>query len=399
MLTLIFSSVLFPAIASAEDGFNSDDYLLGDWNGARSHLSEHHGLNLEIVSTADIFSNVAGGVRHGTKVPLNFDLTALWDTKKAGLWNGGKVFAYILGNTGSKPSTIIGETQIATNIEAEESVKLYELWYEQTFSGDLLSLLVGLHDYNSEFDSLEYAGTLINSSFGIQIDISQVAPSIFSTTSLAARARIAPTTQSYVMAAVYDGVPGREDNPRGTHIILHQDDGVFLASEAGLTGPEDAPGDYYKLALGGWYHTKKYEDYSGDSQRQNGGLYLIGEKRLWSEDDAQQGLGGFFQLGWADASRNQVSHYFGGGLSYTGPIPTRDEDVVTCGFASAVNSGGYRRNNDGATLAETVFELSYRAKVTGWLAVQPDLQFIVNPGTDPAVDDALIIGSRVEVSL
>ena len=33
-----------------------------------------------------------------------------------------------------------------------------------------------------------------------------------------------------------------------------------------------------------------------------------------------------------------------------------------------------------------------------WLEVQPDLQYVVHPGTDPALDDALVAGVRLEIS-
>lgn len=388
-----------PAFAEGADDGGASEHLLGDWGGARKTLEDNYGLTFEVVATADVLSDVSGGIRRGTKAPLNLDMTMLWDTKKAGLWDGGKLFVYALGDTGGKPSTRSGELQVASNIEAEESAKIYELWFEQSFADEFVSVLIGLHDYNSEFDALEYSGTLLNSSFGIEQDISQVGPSIFPTTSLAARLRIEPTKQSYAMAAVYDGVPGRVDNPRGTHIALREDDGVFIGTEAGLTGPEDAPADYYKIALGGWYHSKKFEDFAGRSRSKNAGVYLIGERRLWSEEDPKQGLGAFFQVGFADSSRNQTARYFGGGLSYTGAIPTRDEDILAVAFASALDGGSYRRNVEGADLAETVLELNYRAKVTGWMALQPDLQYIINPSTDPALDNALVIGGRVEISL
>lgn len=375
------------------------EYLLGDWGGVRSDLEKNHGLSFELVATADIFSNVSGGMRQGTTVPFNFDMLALWDSAKAGAWEGGKLFVYFLGNTGGAPSTRGGELQVASNIEAEESLKLYELWYEQSFSNQTISILTGLHDYNSEFNVLEYAGTLLNSTFGIETDISQVTPSIFSTTSLTARLRIAPTENTYVMAAVYDGIPGREDNPHGTHIILNRDDGVFLGSEVGLTGPADAPADYFKLALGGWYHTKKFEDFEGREHKKNGGIYLIGEKRLWSEEDKEQGIGGFFKLGFADSQKNQVAHYFGGGLNYLGLIPTRDSDTLAIGVGAAFNGDEYQDSTDGAERAETIVELNYRAQLTEWMAVSPDIQYIINPSMDPALENTLFLGTRVEVSL
>lgn len=126
--------------------------------------------------------------RH-TVVEGNFDLTVSLDTEKAKLWQGGTVFLYVLGNFGEAATGIVGNTRATSNIEAPETIKLYEAWYNQDFAEGKLSLLVGLHDYNSEFNALEYSGGLRHSSFGIEPDISQVGPSIFPTAALATRVK------------------------------------------------------------------------------------------------------------------------------------------------------------------------------------------------------------------
>lgn len=47
--------------------------------------------------------------------------------------------------------------------------------------------------------------------------------------------------------------------------------------------------------------------------------------------------------------------------------------------------------------AETAIELTYSDTLTRRISVQPDIQYIVNPGTDPALDDAVIIGGRLTI--
>ena len=36
-------------------------------------------------------------------------------------------------------------------------------------------------------------------------------------------------------------------------------------------------------------------------------------------------------------------------------------------------------------------------QVPPWLAIQPDIQYVINPGTSKSVDDALVIGTRFEI--
>ncbi len=45
---------------------------------------------------------------------------------------------------------------------------------------------------------------------------------------------------------------------------------------------------------------------------------------------------------------------------------------------------------------ETNIEVTYRAALTDWLTLQPNVQYVINPGTNPALDDDLLIGLRFE---
>jgi porin len=388
---------------AATTGLADRDHLLGDWGGLRSAL-EQNGVDAEAVLTLDAMDNLRGGARRGGTLLGNFDLTFTADTARAGWWQNGTFFLYLLGNfnAGGPLTDKVGDLQGTSNIEADQAVKIYEAWYEHQFLADRLSVLAGWHDLNSEFDVLEYASTFINSSFGISPDISQVGPSIFPTTALALRLRVNPTPGSYLLAALYDGEPGDLELPRRSTLGLSSDHGVFTALEAGLGRGEPGEADHFKLGAGGWVHTAEVEDFTGASHDFNHGLYLIAEKTLFTEGEDGQGLGAFVQLGCADPHRNQIGRYWGAGLSYTGLIPGRNHDVTGLAVASARNGGHFRHyqatiEGTPAEHAETVIEATYLAEVFPWLTVQPDLQYVIHPGTEPTLDNALVAGVRVEI--
>jgi porin len=173
--------------------------------------------------------------------------------------------------------------------------------------------------------------------------------------------------------------------------------------EGGLTKGEPGGADYFKLGVGGWILTANVEDYTGQAHDFNHGLYLIAEKTLFSEGKEAQGLGAFAQFGFADPHRNQIGSYWGAGMQYTGLIPGRDHDVAGLAVASARNGEHYRRFMKAEEMtptehAETAIEATYVAEVLPWLEVQPDVQYIIHPGTDPTLDNALVAGVRLEVS-
>jgi porin len=70
--------------------------------------------------------------------------------------------------------------------------------------------------------------------------------------------------------------------------------------------------------------------------------------------------------------------------------------------AHATNGGAYRRvaalAGNTPDAAETNLELTWRFTVREWLTLQPDVQYIFNPNTDPGLADTLAIGLRFELS-
>jgi porin len=107
-------------------------------------------------------------------------------------------------------------------------------------------------------------------------------------------------------------------------------------------------------------------------------------------------------VGVADARVNAVSSYVGAGLTYTGLLSGRAEDqlgiaVATARFGQEFLSAQRAEGNAWHT-SEVNLELTYRFPVTPWLTLQPDLQYVVNPGGNSALDDALVIGLRFELA-
>lgn len=78
---------------------------------------------------------------------------------------------------------------------------------------------------------------------------------------------------------------------------------------------------------------------------------------------------------------------------------TRPEDTMGLGVATAWLADGVLAVDPTRGRTETVVEFTYRAQIRPWLAVQPDLQFVINPGMDEALGDAWVFALRLEVAL
>jgi len=93
----------------------------------------------------------------------------------------------------------------------------------------------------------------------------------------------------------------------------------------------------------------------------------------------------------------------GGGLVYTGLIPTRTRDQTGFGIAAALNGGDFeksqRRVNQPVSKSEIVLEFTHSLSLHPALNLQPDIQYVINPGTNPTRSNALVVGGRLEVYL
>lgn len=380
--------------ASAEGGGD------GAW-GRHAHththaigeINEAHGpILLEASYTGEIMSNRSGGVRRGERYLDNLDVVLEADLEQAIGWRGANLHVYGLYNNGKSVSDLIGDAQAASNIETgTRAARLYEAWIDQKIGANV-SIRAGLYDLNSEFDSLDTAGLFIGSAHGIGTDISQTGlngPSIFPSTSLAARLDVTPAEGWAVRAAVLDGVPGNPDHPGRTTIRLGNGDGALLIGEA------QAPVLGGKLLFGHWRYTARFDTHQGGRDKGNSGFYLRGEAPIAGGNGKQ--LSGFFRLGTASGRFNMFDRFASAGFKLTGLVKGRDEDEIGLAFASAFTSRGYRLTNGGGK-AETAVEFTYRAPVTDWLTLQPDVQYVRNPNADTAIDDALVVGLRFEIS-
>ena len=190
------------------------------------------------------------------------------------------------------------------------------------------------------------------------------------------------------------GRPGLQGyRHRWQPIDRYSDDGVFAAIEVGLlTAQQDSAPAKTKLAIGAWIHTTEIEDLKGNPEDRNAGAYLI------AESVATESITGFVQIGATDTSVNRITWYLGAGLTATGWIPGRPNDQLGLAAGTAINGDEFLDKNEGYDRHETVIELTWEAQITEHIVLQPDLQYVMNPGDQPDTDDALQVGVRATLS-
>ncbi|PMU28840.1 carbohydrate porin, partial [Pseudomonas sp. GP01-A8] len=93
---------------------------------------------------------------------------------------------------------------------------------------------------------------------------------------------------------------------------------------------------------------------------------------------------------------------------YQGTFPGRDDDVVSLMVASGRTNPRltrYQRARDlvapgsiGIQRYESVAEIDYGAKLTPWLILRPNLQYVMHPGGTGGIPDAFVIGLYTQVT-
>jgi len=105
-----------------------------------------------------------------------------------------------------------------------------------------------------------------------------------------------------------------------------------------------------------------------------------------------------------DQRFNELPYFFDAGLVAYGFLPSRPRDFAGFGVAYGSYSADLRRAEEVQALTdstigvqnwEMTLEMTYGCNVRPGLLVQPRLQYLVNPGGNKAVPNALAIGLNV----
>ncbi len=395
---------------------------------------------LSVGYAADGFVPVRGG-RSGDPTALdNLDLLLHVNLERLLGLSATSVRVHVQSNRGRSVSSEVEDLQGISNLEADPEWRLYEAWVEHQVQIPRISFLAGVRDLNAEFDVTPSAGDFLNGAFSFGPEYSlggPAGPSTFPVTGLAARLKFEPSPSVYGLLGISDGLPGGGDAPR---YRLDPDEGALLSLELGyVRSPSDVTlGSMVerqleegrrgrgralqarrrqrigrgapivsvgtKIALGGWTYSRRFEGWDPDASPSRGwGLYLLGERSLWQDRDGIPELSGFARVGVAGDAADRVDLSVRGGIASLGAFPGRPMDVLGLGVAYARNGTPFLRAQRMAGFpmerSETVLELTYRAEVGSSFVVQPDLQWIRNPGMDPSLGNALVLGLRAHILL
>jgi porin len=446
--------------AAAPDFFTglfsaSRSTLLGDIFGLRTFLGRY-GVTFNLSETSEVLGNVSGGVRRGFDYEGLTTMSLGLDTSKALGWEGGTFNASALQIHGRNLSAEnLNNLQTASGIEANRATRLWELWYQQSFLDGLADVKIGQQSIDQEFISSQYSALYVNTMMGWPMipsaDLYAGGPA-YPLSSPGIRLRAQPIHSTTALLGVFD------DNPPGgpfsddSQLRGHEESGSRFNMNTGaliigevqyalnqpslgdMAGPDDQAGLPGTYKLGIWYDTAKFPDQrydtngvflantaatNGNPRMRSGNysLYGVVDQMIWQPDpQGPQSIGVFARPMAAPGDRNAIEFSVNAGINLKAPLPGRDNDTFGIGYGMAnISDAAVAKDQDTAVLGgapypirsrEQFVEVTYQYQMAQWWQIQPDAQYVFNPGggiqnpnnTALKIKDEAILGVRTNIT-
>jgi porin len=437
------------------NGITRSDTMLGDMWGLRRALAKI-GVTFALQETSEVFGNVTGGAKTGAAYDGLTQMAVQVDTQRAiGVYGGTFNVSALQIHGNNLSATNLLTLQTASGIEADDATRLWELWYQQKFlEEDRLDIKIGQQSLDQEFMVNANGAYLINTMFGWGAVPSYDFPGggpAYPLSALGVRARYRPIDPLTLLVGVFNGSPSpngnglccsgdpQQQNPSGTSFPLNG--GALVIAEAQYAYPSLGTMLYANQAqplgrtykVGAWFNSENFADQqydntglslanpnsNGDPLAHHGqyGFYATADQMIWVDaTESDRNVNVFGRVLWApQADRNLLTFSMNAGLTMHEPFMHRDDDTFAIGMgyakvssaaagldkATANYSGGFVPVRGG----ETYLEVSYQYEVTPWWQLQPDLQYVFNPGGGLAnpnapnqrVGNELVLGLRTNI--
>ncbi|TPW05898.1 MAG: Carbohydrate-selective porin [bacterium] len=321
--------------------------------------------------TVDVIGVVGGIDTPAGRFLDNLEVAFDGDLDRGLGWRGARAHFSLLANGGGEPNALAGTLQGYDNIEVgAQGVRLYEAWLEQDLADGKASVLAGLYDVNSEFYVSGAADLLLSPPFGVGSELAATGPNgpaIFPSTSLTVRLRLGGTDGPYAQVAAVNARAGTIGDHGGVDTTF--DHGLLYLGVPALSPAR--------------------------------GAYLVTEGTLF-EADAAPTVRAFLRLGVSDGDTTDFRGGWQAGLRVDSVFAGRPDSALSLGFQQGILSAKARANaadaGDDFAEAEGGVELTY-SDTLGPFTVQPDVQWIYNPGGDRNRDAILAAGLRLILTL
>ncbi|MFY8216715.1 MAG: carbohydrate porin [Chthoniobacterales bacterium] len=180
---------------------------------------------------------MAGGIETGAVYTGLLDFGVELDLEKLVGWTGASVSTTWLWTSGEDASEgLVGNFLTISNIAAFQTLRVMDLWFQQTLWDGQVSLRLGQLRADSEFVISDYAALFLNGTFGwpafMYLNLPSGGPA-YPMGTLGARLMVQPVDWFTFQTAIFQGnVYDQNVNRHGFRWRLDGENGFFFLSEA-----------------------------------------------------------------------------------------------------------------------------------------------------------------------
>jgi porin len=345
-------------------------------------------------------------------------------------WRGGGVRVSAVSAAGRNLSESIGNAFTVSQAWADNTLFLYQAYLVQKAFDDKLEVGIGRVAAAQFFATLPAFDLLVTGGLN-SVPIALELNSTFTGSASAswfAGARWLPMKETTLTAGVFQARAdlGQSGPYHGLDLGLNPNDGTFGVVEIGWTpnsekfaavqedrqftrGRRELDGNGIGLPavykLGAYVSNQPQATYPGGWGGSPFGFYAIGQQTLWEQNPGQKQTSQFSVFGgvvWSPPSSVTEMPIDGfAGTVWRGPWSRRPADHLYTSWQIGNFSEPYAQSvgQSSSGAFESVLNAGYIIQITKEFSVQPDIQYIIQPGGFGQANNALVLGLQITIEL
>ncbi len=432
----LFLSIIAASAGAQDQMFGANSrWMTGDWGGLRTDLLEK-GYDFQFSYQSESAANLSGGYDHDhtARYTDQFNMGGVFDLQKILGWDKANFQLLITERSGrditndrlADPRTGSIGSSVQENYGRGQTWRITTMAYQQKYFDDVLDIKVGRLPIGSDFDS---TGCVFqnNSLCGGLVGHGSTVWYNSPVGQWGGRIKVNFTPEIYAQVGAYEYNPSLLESNNGFKLNTSGRQGNTYVGEVGWTPSLGEQGMAGKYMVGGYWNSADandvLEDRHGNPRQISGqpadqldgryGMYAYARQQITTVGgNNKRGLSLFAHYAQYDKRSSTLDWQAQVGAIYAGPFDARPQDSMAIGFSELHVNPALTKNqqlhNETRDLtnyydpafqpvqhAEYAAEIHYDFKLTPWLMVRPNVQYLANPGGVYQVDNATIVGLTV----
>tara|TARA_R110001583_G_scaffold45415_6_gene143053 strand:- start:2009 stop:3256 length:1248 start_codon:yes stop_codon:yes gene_type:complete len=402
--TSLFAANTLHANTDSEGRLN-EEYLTGNWHAQRATLEEE-GYRYFAYYNTIASSNVSGGIDSGSDFAGDLFAGMQLDLDKIFGWEDWTFNLSGIERHGNSIDDHVGGIYSVMQLVGGQSSFLYGLSLEKTWANEKYAFKFGRITATDDFAGSPFYGYYLSNSINGQIR-AVLFDGVMTSYPFAvwgARFQYTPSDNFRVRIGAYQLTEKMwNSEEHGTDFGSRGSDGLSLMTQLDWGWSWGGKPGHFSFGMNNVHFDMP--NFNSDGVTENFIRYYVQlDQQITQETDAsEQGLYLFGTLAYTDQEEAAlVPMQSSFGAQYVGPFRGRAKDRLIFGTTYGDLSDDYADEQQAVGAGhpdyEWIFELGYRVQLTKYAYIQPDIQYVVQPGGTSDIDNATVVGVQLGVS-